>query len=363
MDWLKGMNEVIDFIESNLTEPIQYETLAKMVACSAYEFSRVFSFMTGVTISEYIRRRRLSNAVFDIQKGDAKIIDIALKYCYESPSTFTRAFKEMHGVTPLAARKSGTPLVMYPRMSFALTIMGAGELRYRIEKKDEFELMGLSQLVDVDDNRNAYEPMLYTSTKHELTLPEKISTESMNFAEQGFLGDLMLVDKEKGIYEAESGVKVQMEFRGDVNRTIALGIIDAGFKSTESYDVRLISAIDYKLQEGRVRRYLGVETNEAQINADKIMDNISKTKFQCDDEPRISRYKIPIATWAVFTVKSENDKDSMSRAYMRILTEWFPGSSYVRDESMPHLEKHVISNAKQNEWEIWIPVTRKEGVS
>ena len=78
MDWLKGMNEAIEYIEKNLTEPIQYETLSKIVGCSVYEFSRIFSFMAGMSISEYTRRRRLSQAVFDIQNGKDKIIDIAL---------------------------------------------------------------------------------------------------------------------------------------------------------------------------------------------------------------------------------------------------------------------------------------------
>jgi len=102
MDWLKGMNQVVTHIKENLTAPIFHDQLSRTVGCSWYEFSRIFSFMAGVSISEYIRRRRLSQAVFDIQNTDAKIIDIALKYCYESPTTFTRAFKELHGIPPVS---------------------------------------------------------------------------------------------------------------------------------------------------------------------------------------------------------------------------------------------------------------------
>lgn len=76
MDWLNGMNDVLEFIEDNLSQPIQYESLSKIVSCSAYEFSRIFSFMAGMPVSEYIRHRRLSQAVFDIQNGSEKIIDI-----------------------------------------------------------------------------------------------------------------------------------------------------------------------------------------------------------------------------------------------------------------------------------------------
>ena len=87
MDWFKGMNEVVDYIEENLTQPIRYEALSCIVGCSVYEFSRIFSFMAGMSISEYIRRRRLSQAAFDIQSSNEKIIDIALKYCYDSPAS------------------------------------------------------------------------------------------------------------------------------------------------------------------------------------------------------------------------------------------------------------------------------------
>ena len=144
MDWLKGMNNVVAYIEENLTQQIKYEALSHMVGCSVYEFSRIFSFMAGMSVSEYIRRRRLSQAVFDIQSGEEKIVDIALKYCYESPTTFTRAFKELHGVTPSAVRKAGIPLKTYPSITFLLTIKGVNAMEFRIEKKESFQIMGLS---------------------------------------------------------------------------------------------------------------------------------------------------------------------------------------------------------------------------
>ena len=144
MDWLKGMNDVLEFIEDNLSQPIQYESLSKIVGCSVYEFSRIFSFMAGMPISEYIRRRRLSQAVFDIQNGSEKIIDIALKYGYESPTAFTRAFKELHGTTPMSARRQGVALKNYPPISFVLAIKGVEQMKFRIEKRECFQIMGLS---------------------------------------------------------------------------------------------------------------------------------------------------------------------------------------------------------------------------
>ena len=147
MDWLKGMNDVLEFIEDNLSQPIQYESLSKIVGCSVYEFSRIFSFMAGMPISEYIRRRRLSQAVFDIQNGSEKIIDIALKYGYESPTAFTRAFKELHGTTPMSARRQGVALKNYPPISFVLTIKGVEQMKFRIEKRECFQIMGLSAMI------------------------------------------------------------------------------------------------------------------------------------------------------------------------------------------------------------------------
>ncbi len=150
MDWIRGMNRVSDYIEENLTQDIPYEVLARIVGCSVYEFSRIFSFVVGVSVSEYIRRRRLSQAVFDIQNSNEKIIDIALKYCYESPTTFTRAFKELHGTTPTSARKEGVPLKTYPPISFSITVKGENAMKFRIEKRESFQIVGLSGYEEIE---------------------------------------------------------------------------------------------------------------------------------------------------------------------------------------------------------------------
>ena len=143
MDWFKSMNRVVEYIEENLTQPIKYESLARIVGCSVYEFSRIFSFISGMSVSEYVRRRRLSQAVFDIQNGSEKIIDIALKYCYESPAAFARAFKELHGSAPLSARKTNVPLKNYPAIKFVLSIKGVNEMKFKIVEKPAFTAIGI----------------------------------------------------------------------------------------------------------------------------------------------------------------------------------------------------------------------------
>lgn len=116
MDWLDRMNGAMDFIETHLDERINYEEVAKTACCSAYHFQRMFAFITDVPLSEYIRRRRLTIAAFELQCSDVKVIDVALKYGYESPEAFSRAFKALHGVMPTLARSNGMALKAFPRM-------------------------------------------------------------------------------------------------------------------------------------------------------------------------------------------------------------------------------------------------------
>ena len=100
MDWLQRMNHAIDYIEDNLENNIDYEQIARIALCSVYQFQRMFSFVLEIPLSEYIRRRRLTLAAFDLKNRNNKVIDIALKYGYETPESFSRAFHNLHGLTP-----------------------------------------------------------------------------------------------------------------------------------------------------------------------------------------------------------------------------------------------------------------------
>ncbi|MFM9331397.1 AraC family transcriptional regulator [Paenibacillus mesotrionivorans] len=143
MDWLERMNSVMEYIEANLDEDISYEKIAQLACCSTYHFQRMFPFITGITLSEYIRRRRLTLAAFELQTTKAKVIDVAVKYGYDSPEAFARAFKNLHGVMPVSARDTGVSLKAYPRMSFHISIKGDVEMEYRIEPRGSFELFGV----------------------------------------------------------------------------------------------------------------------------------------------------------------------------------------------------------------------------
>jgi AraC family transcriptional regulator len=109
----------------------------------------MFSFLAGIPLTEYIRRRRLTLAAFELQQGPVRVIDLAVKYGYGSADAFTRAFQAMHGITPSEARDPGAPLKAYPRMSFQLTIQGGNEMNYRIVDKDAFRIVGLHKRVPI----------------------------------------------------------------------------------------------------------------------------------------------------------------------------------------------------------------------
>lgn len=143
MEWIDRMNNAVDYIELNLTDEISYEKLAQIACCSTYHFQRMFSFITGVPLSEYIRRRRLTLAAFELQTSNIKVIDVAVKYGYESPEAFSRAFKNLHGVMPISARDIGVSLKAFPKMTFLISIKGVSEMNYRIEEKESFEVFGL----------------------------------------------------------------------------------------------------------------------------------------------------------------------------------------------------------------------------
>ncbi|MGN2621027.1 AraC family transcriptional regulator [Bacillus stercoris] len=149
MDLLKSMNRALQYIEKNLTDDIDFKEAAKLAFCSEYHFKRMFSFLAGISLSEYIRRRRLTLAAFELKDSHAKVIDIAIKYGYNSPDSFTRAFQNLHGVNPSKARLNGHSLKAYPKMTFQLSIKGGSEMNYRIEEKEAFRIVGITKRVPI----------------------------------------------------------------------------------------------------------------------------------------------------------------------------------------------------------------------
>lgn len=142
MDWVDRMNDAIDYVESHLNDEIDPEEISKIMACPFAVFQRSFIQITGVPLSEYIRCRKLTFAAYELQNTDDKVIDIALKYGYESSDAFSVAFKRLHGVTPTAARKTDIKLTFYCRLYFALTIKGVSKMDYKLIKREPFKVIG-----------------------------------------------------------------------------------------------------------------------------------------------------------------------------------------------------------------------------
>lgn len=149
MDSLKHMNEALKYIEKNLTNEINFKEVARIALCSEYHFRKIFSFLSGTSLTEYIRHRRLTLAAFELKESQVKVIDLAVKYGYHSPDSFTRAFQQMHGMTPSEARQHGHSLKAYPPMTFHLSIKGGNEMNYRIVEKEAFRIVGLKKRVPI----------------------------------------------------------------------------------------------------------------------------------------------------------------------------------------------------------------------
>jgi AraC family transcriptional regulator len=143
------MNKALAYIEEHLTEDIDYNKVWKIACCSEYHFKRVFSFLSGIGLSEYIRRRRLTLAALDLKNTNLRVIDVAVKYGYDSADSFSRAFHSMHGILPSEARSENTQLKAYPRMTFQLSIKGGCAMNYRIVEKEQFKLVGFKKRVPI----------------------------------------------------------------------------------------------------------------------------------------------------------------------------------------------------------------------
>lgn len=141
MNWIECISEALQYIEEHITEKISVKDIAGYVAISPFYFQKVFSMLCGLTIGEYIRKRRLSLAGDDLILSDMKIIDVALKYGYDSPDSFTKAFIRFHGVTPTAVKK-GAMIKTFAPLKINMTLKGGYTMDYRIVKKESFTVLG-----------------------------------------------------------------------------------------------------------------------------------------------------------------------------------------------------------------------------
>lgn len=145
---LKKMNEALKYIESHLDDEVDFKEIERITGTSIYHFRRMFSFLSGMSLGEYIRNRKLSNATFDLLHGGLSVTDTAFKYGYESVDGFSRAFRDWAGISPSEVKKNNT-LKSFPKLSFQLTVRGGMDMEYKIEKKEAFRIVGVSKRVPI----------------------------------------------------------------------------------------------------------------------------------------------------------------------------------------------------------------------
>lgn len=155
MDWLTGIQNAINYVEEHLTEDIDYEEVAKEAACSDFYFQRIFGILCWISLGDYIRNRRLTLAGDELSASDDKVINIALKYGYESPESFTRAFSKFHGVTPSEAKKDGSKLKSFSQISVKITLSGGNVMNYKIVEREAFDIIEKVETHSVEDSANA----------------------------------------------------------------------------------------------------------------------------------------------------------------------------------------------------------------
>lgn len=147
MDGITGIQRAVNYIEAHITDELDYEAVAREALSSSFHFQRMFSLICGYTMGDYIRMRRLSKAGEELQSTDEKVIDIALKYGYDTPESFSRAFTRFHGITPTQARRGGT-VKSFSRLSVKLILDGGNLMDYRIEKCEPFKVVCKKKFVN-----------------------------------------------------------------------------------------------------------------------------------------------------------------------------------------------------------------------
>lgn len=187
MNWIEGMKAAIAYMEAHLTDEVDYEKAAQLTGYSVYHFQRLFMMMAGVTVAEYVRNRRLSMSAVDLQRGQQKVIDMALKYGYNSPTSFNRAFQGLHGISPKEAKKMGVGITAFPPLLFEVSVKGSEGLPYKIVEKPAFRIIG-KQLATTVEKGQSYQqiPAMWKESQTNGTIMALLAL--MNQEPYGVLG-------------------------------------------------------------------------------------------------------------------------------------------------------------------------------
>ncbi|MBQ8566390.1 MAG: AraC family transcriptional regulator [Clostridia bacterium] len=303
MDWIKGMQKAIDYIEANLTEEINYEDVAAESFSSSYHFQRMFSILCGYTLGEYIRMRRLSLAGKELAGGKEKVIDVALKYGYDSPDSFAKAFYKFHGITPSQARADGSLLKSFSRLSIRISLEGGTIMNYRIETKPQITLLGY---------KRRFEGMPYDEQRHKQEESFFISTRAHQWMLKGMSSDKL----------SDYCVITNMDDNG--------------------YDF-----------------YISAKTDKYELDN---LYNSDVTGIDFMDKFHFEKIVIPERTYAVFETKKQRiPVTEYFDIRKQIATDWLSNNEYqiVNAPELAVYHWGIIGGYKERTIEIWIPVEKK----
>ena len=223
MDWIYGIQKALDYVETHLTEEIDYGEVAKQAYSSSFHFQRVFSILCGYTLGDYIRMRRLTLAAEELIRTDEKIIDIALKYGYNTPESFTRAFSAFHGITPTQARH-GENIRSFSKLSVKLILSGGNTMNYRIEKKDAFKIVCRRKQITKPQGDIATEAI--SSFWNECTSDGSIEKLCGYIPENGQIGGLLGICFSKDMADSGFPYGIGAEYNGKPVDNSAFEIIE-----------------------------------------------------------------------------------------------------------------------------------------
>lgn len=299
MDWITGMQRAIDYIEEHITEDIDYEAVARQSFSSSYHFQRVFSILCGYTLGGYIRNRRLSLAGAELAIGKAKVIDIAIKYGYDSPDSFAKAFQRFHGLTPSDARRNGSRLKSFSPLSVKIIWEGGSQMDYRVEDKPGLILTGYKRRFSgVPGDRDNQECDFYVHTR------------ALQYLLNG------------------------MSDHPETQHNVVMNINDDG------YDFYITQELPKNMRE--------------RMHEDCVLGQPYADMFE--------NISIPPHTYAIFeTERCRYPTMVSSDLRRRIVSEWLPGSGYQLADAPEIVVTHWFSKPNNTERyrELWMPIEKR----
>jgi AraC family transcriptional regulator len=179
METIERFNKALEYIEAHLTLTIDENEIERITLCPSGLFYRMFPILSGITLSDYIRRRKLSLAGLELLKTKKTVTEIALDFGYDSPDAFSFAFKQLHGMSPSAARK-GETLMFVPKMTFTMSLKGEMSMKYMILEKEAFTVVGKSIKTTQEDNMKNQTIAKFWQKTNQSTLPKVICEISPN---------------------------------------------------------------------------------------------------------------------------------------------------------------------------------------